>query len=102
MDNFLDFVSDNLLFVSAFIPLFVGLLVKSTASRNVKSVVMIIVNGIVALAASVGDAGVLSKEMASSWLFGIVVSVATYYGVWQPVTVGGTSLGNIAPDKGIG
>ena len=98
MNSFLTLASGWLPIIVAFIPLLVGLLVKSTASQSVKSVTMIVVTGIATLGSQVADSGgILTKETAVAWLFSIIVAVSTYYGAWKPL-----GLGNLAEDKGIG
>lgn len=90
--------------IAAFIPLLVGLLVKSSAANSVKSVVMIVINGLAVLAQTVAaSGGILTRETAIAWVYSIVVSVATYYGVWKQLPAGDdNNLGNIAPQAGIG
>lgn len=106
MENVSDFLGAGswLPVIAAFIPLIVGLLVKSRASDQVKSVVMIVVNGLAVLAQTVdASGGILSRETAIAWVYSIVISVATYYGVWKRISAGESSnLGNIAPNSGIG
>lgn len=98
MNSFLTLAGGWLPIIVAFLPLVIGLLVKSSASQEVKSVVMIVVTGLATLGSQVeAGGGILSKETAVAWLFSIIVAIATFYGVWKPV-----GLGNVAPDKGIG
>jgi len=98
MNSFLSLAGGWLPIIIAFVPLLIGLLVKSTASQQVKSVVMIVVTGLVTLGSQVeASGGILTKDTAVAWVFSIIVAISTFYGVWKPI-----GLGNIAPDKGIG
>lgn len=103
MGNFLLESGNWLLWVAPFLPLVVGLLVKSIASKSTKTVVMLVINGLAALAYQIdtGD-GILTKAMAGAWLYGIIVSVATHYGVWRNLGSEDSNLSNIAPESGIG
>lgn len=97
MNDFLN-AGSWLPYVALMLPLVIGLLVKSTASEKVKATTMLVITGISSLAYQVDQGGgVLTKEMAGAWLMSIVISIASYYGVWKPL-----GAGNIAPDKGIG
>lgn len=98
MDSIAQWFSDNLVIISFLLPLLIGLVVKARLPESVKALVMIAVNGIVvAVAMAESNAGVFSSEMLTEWVQGMVITVASYYGVWKPV-----GAGNIAPDKGIG
>jgi hypothetical protein len=99
MGNFLNIAGSWVLWVFPFIPLLVGLLTKLNASSKIKSIAMILFNGLAALAYQIDTSGgILTKETASAWAFGIIVSTATYLGIWKPLEV----TQNLAPDKGIG
>ena len=87
--------------VSVFIPLVVGIITKSAASPQVKTIANIIVTAAVSLIANamndVGEA-VFSSEMLTNCVLGLVISISTYYGVYKPVEI----PGKLAPNKGIG
>lgn len=102
MNNFLEVVGSWLPFTALLVPLIVGLVTKSAASSKVKSVVMIVISAVNALAYQVdAGGGILTRETAGAWLLSLVISISTYYGVWKPIDVSG-AVQNIAPDKGIG
>jgi hypothetical protein len=96
-----DFLSAGswLPYVALFLPLLIGLLVKSSASEKVKSVTMIVVTGVASLAYKVdAGGGILTKEMAGAWAMSMIIAVSSYYGVWRPL-----GAGNLGGDKvGIG
>jgi hypothetical protein len=98
MQETLNAVATWLPIVAFFLPLVVGLVSKSSLSRGGKTVVMLILTGVAALISQVDmNAGVLSVEMLTTWIGTMIVTVASYYGVWNPI-----GAGNIAPEKGIG
>lgn len=87
----LDQITINSLFVtlivSTLIPLLVGVVTKLGASSSIKVVTMLVLNAVSALF-TVGTqqdgTAVISKTAAIYALFGVVQSVALYYGVWKP------------------
>lgn len=84
--------------IAAFLPLVTGFLLKSTASDKVKTVTNIVVTAVYALAAqAAAEGGILTVETAQTWAYSLVISIATYYGVWKPL-----GAGNAAPNVGIG
>lgn len=85
--------------IAAFLlPLVVGLVTKSTLSEKAKTVVMLLLTGVASLLSQVdSNAGLLTVEMVTTWIGTMVVTIASYYGVWKPV-----GAGNIAPKAGIG
>lgn len=98
MVSFLNFFDSWLGAVVPFLPIVVGLLVKSKASQKVKATIMIVVNGLASLAYQIDSGGgILTQAMFSTWIMSIVVSIAMYYGVWKPLGVG-----NLQSDKGVG
>jgi len=100
MNKFLLESGNWLIYLAPFIPLVVGLITKATLSSKLKAFTMIIVNGLAALAYQVeSGGGILTKEMAAAWGFGIVVSAASYAGVWKPL---GATSDTIAPKAGLG
>lgn len=98
MTEALNAVASWLPLVAFFLPLIVGLVSKSTLSSSGKAVVMLVLTGVAALASQVDtNSGVLTLEMATTWIGTMIVTVASYYGVWNPL-----GAGNIAPERGIG
>lgn len=98
MTEALNAVATWLPLVAFFLPLVIGLVSKSTLSRSGKTVVMLVLTGVAALASQVDtNSGILTVEMATTWIGTMIVTVASYYGVWNPL-----GAGNVAPEKGIG
>lgn len=98
VQDVLDTISGWLPIVAFFLPLAIGLLTKSSLSERGKAVVMLVFTGIAALIAQVeASNGILTDEMAITWLGTMVTTIASYYGVWKPL-----GAGNPLPDKGIG
>ena len=80
------------------LPLVIGLITKASLSKGAKAVVMLVLTGVASLINQVdANAGILTVEMLNTWLGTMLVTVASYYGVWKPL-----GAGNIAPEKGIG
>lgn len=98
MQEALNSVATWLPLVAFFLPLVVGLVSKSSLSSSGKTVVMLVLTGVAALVSQVDmNAGVFTVEMLTTWIGTMIVTVASYYGVWNPI-----GAGNIAPEKGIG
>ena len=98
MTEALNAVATWLPLVAFFLPLVIGLISKSTLSSLGKAVVMLVLTGVAALASQVDtNAGILTLEMATTWIGTMIVTVASYYGVWNPL-----GAGNVAPEIGIG
>lgn len=98
VQEILDNVATWLPVVAFFLPLAVGLVSKSALSKKGKAVVMIVFTGIASLISTVdANAGVLTTEMAVTWIGTIITTIASYYGVWKPL-----GAGNPAPEFGIG
>jgi len=93
MQDVLNQVSVWLPFLAFFLPLVIGLVTKSTLSEKGKTVVMLVLTGVAALLSQVdANAGLLT-----TWVGTVVVTIASYYGVWKPI-----GAGNVAPKVGIG
>lgn len=98
MEDFLSNASTWLPFVAFLLPLVVGLVTKASLSSAAKAVVMLVLTGVAALLSQVdANAGILTVEMLTTWVGTMVVTIASYYGVWQPL-----GAGNVAPEVGIG
>lgn len=84
--------------VAFLLPLVVGLVTKSTLSTQIKTVLMLVLTGVATLISQAdANAGLLTVEMVTTWIGTMVVTIASYYGVWKPI-----GAGNIAPEVGIG
>jgi hypothetical protein len=98
MQDVLNQVSVWLPFLAFFLPLVIGLVTKSTLSEKGKTVVMLVLTGVAALLSQVdANAGLLTVEMLTTWVGTVVVTIASYYGVWKPI-----GAGNVAPKVGVG
>lgn len=100
MDSITSFVNDNLYTIAFLLPILVGLVVKASLPKAAKSLVMLILTGVTALLAEIGATatGVLTPDLFEAWVKTMIVTVASYYGVYQNIG----NLGNLAPKKGIG
>lgn len=88
--------------IAVLIPLVVGLVTKASASSAVKSVALIVANGINALAQqAMNDNGFVTHATLRTFVTSLVVSIAMYYGVWKPTTTA-EKVQNVAPTFGAG
>ena len=86
---------------SVIIPLVVGLITKKSANKQVKAITNIVVTAVAALLGNaVNDLGVavFSAEMITNFIIGLVISIASYYGVYENFEINA----KLAPNKGIG
>jgi small basic protein len=89
----LDQIAGWLPAVAFFLPLVIGLVSKATLPEQAKAVIMLVVTAVAALAAQVAEAGgILEPETFKAWLLALVVTIASYYGVWKPLCVGNIAL----------
>lgn len=92
--------------ISLIIPLVVGLLTKLSVPSGVKAVMMIVLNAVnafVVTAVVVDGSGVFTQEAFVNWLMGVVVSVATYLGLYKPLDItSSTPTGKLGPTVGLG
>lgn len=89
--------SDQLIYISALLPLAIGLAVKRAHSTAFKAIVMLVATAAVALVKAVTDkGGIIDAVLFRDWARATVFTVATYYGVWNPL-----GLGNLAPTVGL-
>lgn len=92
--------------VSLLIPIANGLLTKYTLSSGVKAVITIVLNAVAALVLTATQAdgtAVISNSTLLTFVFGTIVSVVSYLGLYKPV--GLTSSvpdGKLAPRSGVG
>lgn len=84
--------------LALFLPLVTGLIVKSSASDRFKVLANIVVTALYSLTEAIVDGGgVLHVATAQTWAYALVISIASYYGVWKPA-----GLGNIGKETGLG
>jgi hypothetical protein len=86
---------------SVIVPLVVGFFTKLDASPRVKVVVNLVLTAFMSLignALNENGIAVISSQMFSNFVIGLVVSIGTYYGVYKPLEIPTKS----APNKGIG
>lgn len=82
---------------SLLLPLAVGIVTKVSTSSGVKALVLLVSNAVAALvvtATQVDGSAVIEKETFLLWVIGLVISVATHYGVYKP-----TGVSNSVQDK---
>lgn len=97
MDSIANWLNDNLGTVAFFLPLFIGFIAHSKASEKVKAVVMLFVTLVATLIAQKNSGGLVTADSLQEWGKTVVITVASYYGVWKPL-----GAGSILPTKGIG
>lgn len=89
------------LLAGAIIPLLVGLATKLSASDGVKAILAIALSALSGAAIAVNNAGGSFhwKEVATAAAITFISGVASYKGVWKPVTdINSKAL----PEKGLG
>jgi hypothetical protein len=89
--------------ISIIIPVVVGLISKASLPGAVKAAILLALNALNALivtAITIDGSAVLTKEAFINFVFGVVVSVASYFGVYRPARI--TSHGVLGPTVGIG
>lgn len=96
-DTAATWIKDNLDLIAFLLPLFIGFITKAALPERAKATIMLVVTAIASLIASTQTGAVLDGDTLQLWGKSVVITVASYYGVWKPV-----GLGNIAPAKGIG
>jgi hypothetical protein len=88
------------------IPIVTGLLTKYSVPSAVKGLTTLVLNAVAALVttATLADGtAVISKPTFIAWMLGLVVSVATYAGVYAPAGLTSSRPdGKLAPNFGIG
>ena len=80
------------------IPLAISLVTKSTASPKLKSLLNVLFNAVQALIVSSmlsNGSAVISKDTLILWVTGVVISSASYIGVWKPVDAAKALLPNV-------
>lgn len=86
------------IFLGTLAPVVVGAILKVHASNRTKTTVMMLFTLVLTLAKTALDnKGIITQGMLQDWGKMVVVTVATYYGIWKP-----NDLGNLLPLKGIG
>lgn len=89
--------------VSLFIPLFVNLVTKKTASSGLKSVVSLVavcLDSVVFLWINPGDTVITWQLAVNTFLAAFVANFAAYQGIWKPTGVSGTVV-NATPNFGL-
>lgn len=87
------------LIVTALIPILNGILTKPTTAAGVKAVGTIVLNGVYSLIINgmVSDGGaVFSTETLYTFVFGMVISITGYYGLYKPINVTSNQGGRLA------
>lgn len=91
--------------VGMLIPIVVGLITKFSTSSGVKALAMLILNAVQTLivTATMADGtAIISKQTFIAWALALVVSVASYAGVYKPLNVtSSTETGKLKPGKGL-
>jgi hypothetical protein len=92
------------LILSMVIPLVVGLLTKISTSSGVKAVLMLVLNAVQTLivqATMADGTAIIDQSTFIAWALALVVSVATYFGVYKPLNItSSTPDGKLAPNSG--
>lgn len=103
MDSVSQRFSENLTLIAFFLPLLVGLVMKSGLASSWKTAIQLVATLIVtAIASAQGNGGIFTTDMLRDWVQASVITIASYYGVWSNLNVKQTNLASIAPSKGIG
>lgn len=80
------------LLVGTLIPILVALVTKSTAQPGVKAVVNLALSAVSGFGAEyINSAHFVWQQALLTTVVTFVVSVATYYGLWKPTNVAGSS-----------
>lgn len=96
-DTVANWINSNLDLIAFLLPLLIGGLAKASLNAQAKTVLMLVVTAVATLVANTQTGGFLDGDMLKDWGKSVIITVASYYGIWKPL-----GLGNIAPDKGIG
>lgn len=90
--------------ISLFVPIAVGLLTKITTTSAVKVILTMVLNAVQALIvqATMADGqAVIDKATFIAWVIALVVSIATYLGIYKPLNVTSSSQGGkLGPHTG--
>lgn len=93
------------LVIGLVIPLAVGLATRYTTSAGFKVLLTMVLNAVQTLivqATVASGVAIISKETFIAWLMALVVSIATYLGVYKPVNLTSSSPdGALLPNKGL-
>ena len=88
--------------VGVLIPVFIGTITHLKASSSLKAILSIVLNAIQALIVSsvvANGSAIISKDTFILWITGLVISVATYSGVYKPTGIVAKLLPNIGLGK---
>ena len=87
--------------ISMVLPVAVGIVTTKVAHPGVKAVLLAVFAALTSIAgAAIVAGGVVASEVVMQAIFNLVVSVATYYGVWKPTGVA-ESVQDHTASKGI-
>lgn len=87
--------------VGVLIPIFVGLVTKLKASSSIKAVISIVLSAVQSLIVSSmidGGGAIISKNTFILWVLSLIVSVASYVGIYKPTGISEKLL----PNAGLG
>lgn len=94
------------LVISLIVPIATGLVTKYTLPAAAKAVIMVVLDGAVALitqAVMLPDGtAVINTQALLAFILAVVVSVGTYLGVYVPVKLSNRPDGVLAPTLGVG
>lgn len=94
------------LVLSLAVPIVTGLLTKYSVPAAVKAIVMIVLDAAVALVVHAemlpSGVAVINSQTLTAAILGVVVSVATYLGIYVPVKLSNRPDGVLGANVGIG
>jgi hypothetical protein len=94
------------LFISLLVPIVTGLLTKYALPATAKAIIMIVLDAAVALVVGAqmlpDGTAVINSQTLLSALIAVVVSVATYLGIYVPVKLSNRPDGVLGANVGIG
>lgn len=85
--------------VSLLIPLVNGLITKTTTNAGVKAIITIVLNAVSALITTgllADGTAAFSSTTLFTWLVGTIISIASYVGLWKPMTLTSNQGGRLA------
>lgn len=93
------------LLIGLVVPIVVGLITKLTTSSGLKALVMLVINAAQTLlvqATMADGTAIISKQTFIVWIFALIVSVASYAGVYKPLNLtSSTEGGKLSPNRGL-
>lgn len=92
--------------IAVLIPVLNGMLTKYSLPSGVKAVITIVLNAVAALlltATQADGTAVISMAAFLTFVYGCIISIASYAGVWKPLNVtSSTPDGKLGPTHGLG